>query len=200
VSIGPCEDPRPAVARELASGAPGLKIDVDSHWSDDTYRDLAATGRVHVLDFKRSGTLFDHQRAHTFLPTALLEDPLPGELAWQQSLWRHVSLDGPITSVRALEGLATPFPAAVNIKPARMGGVLEAIDAIAWCRGHEIDVYLGGMFEIGAGRRQLLTLAALFSPDGPNDIAPIATRDRPAERPGRLEARADGSGLAARVG
>ena len=66
-----------------------------------------------------------------------------------------------------------PDPRAANIKPARMGGVLAALDAVAYCAGRSIEVYFGGMFELGPARRQLRDLAALLSVDGPNDIAPI---------------------------
>ena len=39
------------------------------------------------------------------------------------------------------------------------------------------------MFEVGVGRRQLLALAALACPDGPNDIAPLRSEG---PRPRRL--------------
>ena len=44
------------------------------------------------------------------------------------------------------------------------------------------------MFVVGPGRAQLRDWAALLSPDGPNDIAPIAAGERPAPRPPRLAA------------
>jgi hypothetical protein len=34
-------------------------------------------------------------------------------------------------------------------------------------------VYVGGMFEIGVGRRQLRDLASVLCPDAPNDLAPV---------------------------
>ena len=77
-------------------------------------------------------------------------------------------------------------PAAVNVKPARMGGVLEALACVARCDAAGISVYFGGMFEVGPGRRQLWDLAALLAPDGPNDVAPIAVGEAPAPRPARL--------------
>ncbi len=74
----------------------------------------------------------------------------------------------------------------MNLKPARMGGVLAALDAAMTCAAHGIALYMGGMFEIDVGRRQLQALAALLCPDGPNDVAPIARANATAARPERL--------------
>jgi hypothetical protein len=40
-------------------------------------------------------------------------------------------------------------------------------------------VYVGGMFEIGVGRRQLCDLASVLCPDAPNDLAPSRLPRRP---------------------
>src|SRR5581483_3502523 len=131
-----------------------LKIDVDPGWDERVWRGLAALGRVAVLDFKGAAGA---PRAHRWLPAALLEDAA-------------VDLDR--LPVR---------PAAVNLKPARMGGVLEVLRLARRCAAAGIAVYLGGMFEAGVGRRQLHALAALLCPEGPNDVAPLS-----GPRPGRL--------------
>jgi O-succinylbenzoate synthase len=81
-------------------------------------------------------------------------------------------VDAPVTSVAALAALA-PAPAAVNVKPARMGGVLEAIACLELCHRRGLAANVGGMFEVGVGRQHSLALAALACPDGPNDIAPL---------------------------
>jgi hypothetical protein len=46
-------------------------------------------------------------------------------------------------------------------------------------------MYGGGMGELGIGRGQIQLLAALFHPDGPNDVAPSAYNmpELPAELP-----------------
>ena len=166
------------VARARAE-APGvaLKIDADPGWSDDTYAALAALGRVAVLDFKGAG---DTERAHRALPQALIEDP--GSGSWSESLARRLSFDAAVTSAAALDALPAR-PAAVNLKPARMGGVLEALACATHCAAEGIAVYMGGMFEVGVGRAQLRALAALLCPDGPNDIAPLLETVRPARLP-----------------
>ncbi len=186
-------DRRPDPAAEmvrLRRDAPGLefKIDADPAWDDAVYAALAAAGGVAVVDFKGDGDATAHARAHRFLPAALLEDPGAGP--WTNGVRVRISMDAPVR--RAADIATLPVrPAAVNIKPARMGGVLEALAAVAACQQADIPVYFGGMFEVGVGRRQLHVLAALFAPDGPNDVAPLgATIERPArlvvtgERPG----------------
>jgi L-alanine-DL-glutamate epimerase-like enolase superfamily enzyme len=187
----------PAVARALRASAPdvGLKVDVDPDWPETTWTELAEAGGVCVLDFKLTGTVAAHERAHRLLPGALLEDPRPGDAPWSASLRRRLSVDAALDRAAAVATLPGP-PAAANVKPARMGGVLELLRAAAACRTAGIDVYVGGMFEVGIGRRQLWTLAALLAPDGPNDVAPIAVGAAPAPRPPRLRLAA-GLGFAA---
>jgi hypothetical protein len=72
-----------------------------------------------------------------------------------------------------------------------MGGLLEMLAAATACRARGIAVYVGGMFEVGVGRRQLQALAALLCPDGPNDVASIARTGETPSRPARIEV--DGS-------
>ena len=84
-----------------------------------------------------------------------------------------MSFDAPVGCASDLATLPRR-PAAINLKPARMGGVLELLAAAAACAADDVPVYLGGMYEIGVGRAQLWALAALLSPEGPNDVAPLA--------------------------
>jgi L-alanine-DL-glutamate epimerase-like enolase superfamily enzyme len=173
----------------MAEAEPGvaLKLDVDPAWDEATWASLR---RVAVLDFKAGGSADDHERAHRAVPGAWIEDPAPSQV-WSAAFRARLSLDAPITSARALDAQA-PRPAAVNLKPARMGGVLEALACATRCAAEGIAVYMGGMFEVGVGRAQLRALAALLCPDGPNDIAPLMETARPARLP--LDGTAPGFG------
>jgi L-alanine-DL-glutamate epimerase-like enolase superfamily enzyme len=165
VSFGRVADPVAEAARHPDAQ---LKVDVDPAWPDEVWRGLTATGRVEILDWKGGGDAAAYARALTWLPEAVHEDPAepyPAEIA------ARVSLDMPITTPAALDGVA---PFACNLKPARMGSLLDAVRAAARCERRGIAVYVGGMFEIGVGRRQLRDLAAVLCPDAPNDLAPIA--------------------------
>lgn len=179
-------DPLGRARLELAPNAQlELKVDADPGWSEDVLAGLAALARVAVLDFKQSGDRAAHLRAHRLLPDALLEDPLPGDAPWPASLRARLALDAAITSATRVAELAER-PAAINLKPSRVGGVLESLRVAAACAERAIDVYLGGMFEVGVGRVLVQTLASLLSPDGPNDVAPIGRAGAPPERPSRL--------------
>jgi L-alanine-DL-glutamate epimerase-like enolase superfamily enzyme len=179
VSFDRRDDPLP-VARRLVAAAPGvaLKLDADEAWPDAVWTALAATGAVAIVDWKGTGTVAAHEHAHHALPDALHEDPRAGDVAWSASFLRRLALDAPVRSAADV-GRARPRPAAVNLKPARMGGVLELLAAAAACRTAGVAVYLGGMWETGIGRAQLHALAALLAPDGPNDVAPLAAAAPP---------------------
>jgi len=190
VSFARTDDPI-AEAGRVSPETLELKVDADPAWTDRIWRDLASLGRVAIVDFKLGGETTDHERACRHLPDAWIEDPRPAAAAWSASLQRRVSADAAVTSVAALDALA-PVPAAVNVKPARMGSVLEAIACLEHCRRRGQPCYIGGMFEVGVARQQSLVLAALACPDGPNDIAPLFASQ---PRPSRLLADADAPGF-----
>jgi len=175
LSFGRRADPAAEIARWREQG-PGLlfKIDVDPGWTTATYETLGRLEAVAILDFKGGGSARDHEHAHCVMPEALIEDPAVAAAPWSASLAARVSFDALVTCAGDLTRLPVP-PAAINIKPARMGGVLEALRCAAACDVARVPIYFGGMFEIGVGRRQLWALAALLAPDGPNDVAPIVT-------------------------
>ena len=59
-----------------------------------------------------------------------------------------------------------------NIKPSRVGNLRDLFALYDACERRGYAMYGGGMGELGVGRGQIQLLAAIFSPDGPNDIAP----------------------------
>jgi L-alanine-DL-glutamate epimerase-like enolase superfamily enzyme len=193
VSFGRVADPAAEARRH---GYVELKVDADPAWDDATFAALAAAGRVAVLDWKNTGARADHERAHRLLPDALVEDPCWDLAPWSTDLQRRLAADAPL--VRAADVHRLPVrPAAVNLKPARMGGIFEALAAATACQARGIAVYLGGMFEVDVGRRQLQALAALLCPDGPNDLAPIAHTGAMPARPLRITVDCDAAGFGA---
>ena len=85
----------------------------------------------------------------------------------------RVSFDAPIATVADIA--ATPFGARiVNVKPSRIGRVRALLDVYEHCEHDGVRMYGGGMGELGVARGQIELLAALFHPDGPNDVAPSA--------------------------
>ena len=151
---------------------------------------LAATGRVRVLDFKAyyTGTPVDvvpdpvlYRAAVELFPDAVLEDAsLDGEcgevLRGQEA---RLSFDAPIHSVADVRALPVK-PGWMNIKPSRFGAIERLLECIEHCAAGGIQMYGGGQFELGVGRRHIQVLASLFYPDGPNDVAPSEYNDGPA--------------------
>jgi hypothetical protein len=159
-----------------------LKLDPENDWDRPLMERLAATGRVRVLDFKAyyTGTPVDvvpdpalYRDAVELFPDAVLEDAsLDGECgAALEGQEGRMSFDAPIHSVPDVRAL--PVEAGwLNIKPSRFGTAERLLECVEHCAANGIQMYGGGQFELGVGRRHIQVLASLFYPDGPNDVAP----------------------------
>jgi L-alanine-DL-glutamate epimerase-like enolase superfamily enzyme len=163
---------------------PGLrfKLDPTSSWTEELIAQLAATGAVDSVDFKAyyTGSIVDqpadpelYARVVRALPQAWIEDPAltPETDAVLAEHRERFSWDAPIHSVADIEGLRYA-PRMVNIKPSRLGGLRNLLDAFDYCAARGIANYGGGQFELGVGRGQIQYLASLFHGDAPNDVAP----------------------------
>ncbi len=174
---------------------PSMRFKLDAHadWTEARIAALAATGAVDVVDLKGHyrGTPVDlaadpalYRRIAEGLPGALLEDPWLDERT-RPVLEPHrdrLTWDAPIHSVEDV--LALPFlPRWLNVKPSRFGTLARLLAFYGHCEAHGIQLYGGGQFELGPGRAQVQLLAALFHPDGPNDVAP-AVYNTGGPRPG----------------
>jgi O-succinylbenzoate synthase len=107
----------------------------------------------------------------------LIEQPLPeddlfGHARLAELIQTPVCLDESITSVRqAAEALALGACSVVNVKPARVGGLLEAVRIHDLCLARGVDLWCGGMLETGIGRAANLALAALPGFTLPGDLS-----------------------------
>ncbi len=159
-----------------------FKLDPTSSWDERLIGELVATGAVDSVDFKGyySGSIVDqpadpvlYRRVAEAFPDAWIEDPaLTEETDEALAAHRdHFSWDAPIHSIEDIEALPYP-PKMVNIKPSRLGGLRNLLDAYAYCHERGIGNYGGGQFELGVGRGQNQYLASMFHADAPNDVAP----------------------------
>ncbi|ERH12173.1 MAG: hypothetical protein J07HB67_01186 [halophilic archaeon J07HB67] len=161
----------------------GFKLDPTSDWTDEVIDGLPAD-RVRIVDFKGhyDGTIVDqepdpelYERVIEAFPEAVIEDPALTP-ATEPVLAAHhdrIAWDAPIESLADVRDL--PFePAWLNVKPSRFGSVESLLETLAWADDEGVSLYGGGQFELGVGRRHLHTLAGLFYPTGPNDVAPAA--------------------------
>ena len=195
VSLRLGEPPTLEPMRKRLEICPGLafKLDPTSSWDDELIASLVATGAVDSVDFKGfyKGTVVDqpadpalYERVVTAFPQAWIEDPAltPETDAVLAEHRGRFSWDAPIHSIEDIEALPYP-PRMVNIKPSRLGGLRNLLDAYDYCAERDIGCYGGGQFELGVGRGQNQYLASIFHPDAPNDVAPSGF-NLPAPEPG----------------
>jgi L-alanine-DL-glutamate epimerase-like enolase superfamily enzyme len=184
VSLRLGEPPTLEPVRERLELYPTLhfKLDPTSSWDERLIGELVATGAVDSVDFKGyySGSIVDqapdpllYRRVAEAFPRAWIEDPAltPETDAVLAPYRERFSWDAPIHSIADIEALRYP-PRMVNIKPSRLGGVRNLLDAYDYCAQRGIGNYGGGQFELGVGRGQNQYLASLFHADAPNDVAP----------------------------
>jgi hypothetical protein len=176
----------PAATRihELRARYPGthFKLDATSAWTRPLADELAATGAIDVVDLKGYyvGTVVDqpadpalYELVVDAFPDSIVEDAQWAP-AVEQILTPHrarLSFDAPIHSIDDVRAL--PFaPRVLNCKPSRFGTLERLLDFYDYAAAEGIELYGGGQWELSVGRDQIQLLAALFHPDGPNDVAP----------------------------
>jgi len=159
-----------------------FKIDYDSTWTEELVKELADLGGIGVVDFKGhyhgsfSGPPPNPEHyamVARLLPGAWLEDP-----AWTPECARalqpyrdRVTWDAPLHLMRDLEQL--PYlPKCINVKPSRFATVGRLLRVLQWAQENGVQMYGGGQFELGPGRRQIQHLASVVYPDASNDVAP----------------------------
>lgn len=159
-----------------------FKLDPEAAWSEELLDLLAASGRVRVLDLKAyyRGTVVDLAPDPTLyrmlaerFPDTVIEDPAlePDCLEALSGALDRLSFDAPIHSLADVDALPVK-PRWLNIKPSRFGSTRRLLECIEACAERGVSMYGGGQFELGPGRRQIQTIAGIFYPDGPNDVAP----------------------------
>ncbi|MHB8240835.1 MAG: enolase-like domain-containing protein [Solirubrobacteraceae bacterium] len=184
VSLRLGEPPSMEPLRERLDAYPWLrfKLDPTSSWDEQLIAELVGTGAVDSVDFKGYyvGSVVDqpadpvlYRRVGEAFPQAWIEDPALTEEtdAVLAAHRERFSWDAPIHSIEDIQALPYP-PRMVNIKPSRLGGLRNLLDAYDYCAERGIGNYGGGQFELGIGRGQNQYLASLFHADAPNDVAP----------------------------
>jgi L-alanine-DL-glutamate epimerase-like enolase superfamily enzyme len=169
--------------RIAAYGNVRYKLDAEPTWDEALIEELAGTGSVDVIDFKGAykGTPVDvdtdpelYRRCAEAFPEAWLEDPDLSVAEADAALEPHrdrITWDAPIHSIDDVRRLAFA-PRTLNCKPSRFGPLSALLDFYDFCAAEGIGLYGGGQSELGPGRGQVQLLAAMFHPDGPNDVAP----------------------------
>ena len=101
-----------------------------------------------------------------------MHDDLLYHSVLQKSIKTPVCLDESITSPdKAAEAMIMDACRVINIKPGRVGGLLNAVIIHHQCRKNKIPVWCGGMLETGIGRAINASLASLPNFTLPGDIS-----------------------------
>jgi o-succinylbenzoate synthase len=126
-----------------------LQVDANAGYDPDDPDDVAALDGLDELGLV--------QLEQPFAPDRLRDH------ARHAGRWRTpVCLDESIVdAVRARDAVAAGACSIVNIKPGRVGGLLEAVAVHDVCRELGVPVWCGGMLETGIGRAANVALAAL---------------------------------------
>ncbi len=161
-----------AVERYLDEGYIRIKLKIEPGWDLAPVRAVRERFGDDVLlqvDANAAYTLADasHLAKLDDFDLLLIEQPLAaGDLRRHAELAGRmrtpICLDESIESAeQAADAIALRACSIVNIKPARVGGYLEARRIHDLCRAHGLPVWCGGMLETGIGRAANLALAAL---------------------------------------
>lgn len=184
VSVGllPTGELLDAVAGYLGAGYRRIKLKIEPGRDVEPVRAVRERFGDDVLlqvDANAAYTLADapHLARLDAFDLLLIEQPLPADdLAGHAALAGIVStpvcLDESIESVGdAAAAIALGACSVVNIKPGRVGGLLEARRIHDLCAAHGVAVWCGGMLETGIGRAANLALAALPNFTLPGDVS-----------------------------
>ena len=160
------------VERYLAEGYVRIKLKIEPGWDVEpvrAVRERFGDALPLQVDANTAYTLADAEHLRKLDPFGLLliEEPLEennlhAHARLQQRLATPVCLDESIHTARdAASAIAMEACRVINIKPARVGGYLEARRIHDLATAHGVPVWCGGMLETGIGRAPNLALAAL---------------------------------------
>jgi o-succinylbenzoate synthase len=153
---------------------PGRDLDVvktiRAHVGPEVVLQVDANGAYTREDFSLLSSLDEYGLA--MLEQPLTPNDLEGSAFLAQQIATPICLDEGIkTSADASEALTAGAGRIINIKPGRMGGIMEAVRTQELCASREVGCWIGGMLETGVGRTANVVLAGLPSCTHPGDIS-----------------------------
>lgn len=171
-----------AVEGYLAEGYVRIKLKIEPGWDLEPVRAVRERFGADLplqVDANTAYTLADaeHLRRLDAFGLLLIEEPLAendlyAHARLQQRLATPVCLDESLHNARdTASAIAMDACRVVNVKPARVGGYLEARRVHDVAHAHGVPVWCGGMLETGIGRAPNLALAALPGCTLPGDTS-----------------------------
>ena len=167
-----------AVAGYLEEGYLRIKLKIEPGWDLEPVRAVRERFGEELLlqvDANTAYTLADARHLAGLDPFDLLlmeqplkEDDLLGHANLAKRIRTPICLDESIESARdAATAITLGACSVINVKPARVGGYLEARRIHDVAAAHGVPVWCGGMLETGIGRAANVALAGL-----PNFVLP----------------------------
>jgi O-succinylbenzoate synthase len=167
-----------AVEGYLAEGYLRIKLKIEPGWDLAPVRAVRERFGDDILlqvDANTAYTLADARHLARLDPFDLLlmeqplkEDDILGHAALARLITTPICLDESIESARdAAAAISLGACSIINVKPARVGGYLEARRIHDVAAAHGVPVWCGGMLETGIGRAANVALAGL-----PNFVLP----------------------------
>jgi O-succinylbenzoate synthase len=172
------------IEERLAEGYVRVKVKIEPGWDAGVAREVCRTfPDVPVMvdgncGYPAAPMEEEPWRSLDELGLLMIEQPLPGDALvpmaeLQARLRTPLCLDEAATTP-GLTAAALRLDAGriVNIKPARLGGLLASVAVHDLCRERDVPVWCGGMLETGIGRAFNLALASLPGFTLPADMSP----------------------------
>ncbi|MCZ2826773.1 MULTISPECIES: o-succinylbenzoate synthase [unclassified Modestobacter] len=170
-----------AVGGYLGQGYLRIKLKIEPGWDVEPVRAVRERfGDVALqVDANTAYAVSDARHLARLDPFDLLlieqpldEDDVLGHAELARIVRTPICLDESITSARSAAAAITLGACSiVNVKPARVGGYLEARRIHDLCAAHGVPVWCGGMLETGLGRAANVALAALPNFTLPGDTS-----------------------------
>ena len=160
------------VGRRVDEGYRCVKLKVQPNWDVEPLRAVRSCfddGLALAADANGSFRASDAARLEALdeLGLVCLEQPLPaddlvGSAAFAARLGTPICLDESVSSAASVEtAIAVGACDMVNLKPGRVGGVLESRRVHDRCVSAGLPLRIGGLLESGLGRAAALAVAAL---------------------------------------
>jgi O-succinylbenzoate synthase len=166
----------------LREGYRRIKVKIEPGWDLEIVRELRETfGDIDLMvDANSAYTLKDIDLFKqldafhlTMIEQPLAHDDLVDHATLQQAISTPICLDESIHSAEdARKALELGSCRIINIKPGRVGGLLESKKIHDFCQAHGVPVWCGGMLETGIGRAFNIAIASLPNFTLPADMSP----------------------------
>lgn len=171
------------VGSYVAEGYQRIKIKIDKGYDVEPVRALRNEFGSELLlqvDANSAYTLDDATHLSqldrfdlVLIEQPFAEDDLVSHIALGRILQTPICLDESVTSAHVARSVIEMGACSViNVKPGRVGGVIEAKKIHDFCVEHNVPIWCGGMFETGVGRAVNLAYAALPGCTIVGDLSP----------------------------